>query len=130
MSCQYAINIAKVAQLFVSKAVWTVAGLDMAGRALIHALDSEDEDIRSIAGMFLVQTGQRSEPLLKEALHKGRHLPMVISVLGSIGDPRIVSALRPFTEDSDPEIARAAQDAIQAIDFASQSDPSGRGQDA
>ena len=122
-------NIAKVAQLFVSKAVWSVAGFDMAGRALIHALDSEDEDIRTIAGMFLVQTGQRSEPLLEEALHKGQYLPMVINVLGSIGDPRIVSELRPFTEDSDPEIARAAQDAIRAIDFASQSNPSNESQD-
>ncbi|MCE2484577.1 MAG: hypothetical protein J4F42_03610 [Desulfurellaceae bacterium] len=123
-------NLAKVAQLFVSKAVWNVTGLDVAGRTLIHALDSEDENIRTIAGIFLVQTGQRAEPLLEEALHKGQYLPMVINVLGSIGDPRIVSELRPFTEDSDPEIARAAQDAIQAIDFASQSGPSGRDQDA
>ena len=92
--------------------------------ALIHALNSDDEDIRTIAGMFLVQTGQRAEPLLEEALHKGQYLPMVISVLGSIGDPRIVSELRPFTKDRDPEIAQAAQDAIRAIDFASQSDPS------
>lgn len=120
-------NTAKVAQLFVSKAVWNVTGLDVAGRTLIHALDSKDEDIRTIAGMFLVQTGQRSEPLLKEALHKGQHLPMVIHVLGSIGDPGVESELRPFTEDSDPEIVRAAQDAIRAIDFVSQSDPSGRG---
>lgn len=123
-------NLAKVAQLFVSKAVWNVTGLDVAGRTLIHALDSEDESIRTIAGIFLVQTGQRAEPLLEEALHKGQHLPMVINVLGSIGDPRIVSALRPFTEDSDPEIARAAQDAILAIDFASQSGSSDRDQDA
>ena len=123
-------NIAKAAQLFVSKAVWNVTGLDVAGCMLIQALDSEDEDIRTIAGIFLVQTGQRSEPLLEEALHKGQYLPMVINVLGSIGDPRIVSELRPFTEDSDPEIARAAQDAIRTIDFASQSGPSGRDQDA
>ena len=133
-------NIAKVAQLFVSKAVWTVTGLDAAGRTLIHALDSEDEDIRTIAGMFLVQTGQRAEPLLKEALHKGQHLPMVISILGSIGDPGIKSDLESFLKsfakdeasDSEipPEIAQAVKDAIETIDFASQSDPSGRGQDA
>ena len=120
-------NIAKAAQLFVSRAVWNVTGLNVAGRTLIHALDSEDEDIRTIAGIFLVRTGRRAEPLLEEALHKGQYLPMVINVLGSIGDPRIVSELRPFTEDSDPEVARAAQDAIRAIDFASQSASSDRG---
>ena len=117
-------NLAKVAQLFVSKTVWNVTGFDTAGRALIHALDSDDENIRTIAGMFLVQTGQRAEPLLEEVLHKGQYLPMVINVLGSIGDPRIVSELRPFTKDRDPEIAQAAQEAIRAIDFASQSDSS------
>ena len=117
-------NIAKVAQLFVSKTVWNVTGFDAAGRALIHALNSDDENIRTIAGMFLVQTGQRAEPLLEEALHKGQYLPMVINVLGSIGDPGVVSELRPFTKDRDPEIAQAAQEAIRAIDFASQSDPS------
>jgi len=117
-------NLAKVAQLFVSKTVWNVTGFDAAGRALIHALDSDDENIRTIAGMFLVQTGQRAEPLLEEALHKGQYLPMVINVLGSIGDPEVVSELHPFTKDRDPEIARAARDAIQTIKFARQSDPS------
>ena len=121
-------NLAKVAQLFVSKTVWNVMGFDVAGRALIHALDSDDENVRTIAGMFLVQTGQRAEPLLEEALHKGQYLPMVINVLGSIGDPRIVSELRPFTKDRDPKIAQAAQDAIRTIDFASQSDPPDRHQ--
>lgn len=117
-------NLAKVAHLFVSKTVWNVTGLDAAGRTLIHALNSDDENIRTIAGMFLVQTGQRAEPLLEEALHKGQYLPMVINVLGSIGDPGVVSELHPFTQDSDPEIARAAQDAIRAINFVSQSNPS------
>lgn len=111
-------NIAKAAQLFVSKAVWNVTGLDAAGRALVHALDSDDENVWTIAGMFLVQAGKRAEPLLKEALDEGQHLPMVINVLGSIGDPEVVSALRPFTRNSDPEIARAAQEAIQVIDLA------------
>ena len=90
-------------------------GLDAADRTLIRALDSDDENLRTVAGIFLVRAGQRAEPLLEEALHKGQCLSMVIDVLGSIGDMKVVSELRPFTDDPNPEVAQAAREALQVI---------------
>lgn len=119
-------NLVKAAHLFVSQAVWNVTGLNAAGRTLVRALDSDDENLRTIAGMFLVQAGQRAEPLLEEALHKGQSLPMVIDVLGSIGAPKVVAALRPFLDNPNSEIAQAARDAIRVIDASCQSNFSER----
>lgn len=112
-------KIRAAARLFASKAVWGVTGMDAAGRVLVEALASEDEDVRTIAGILLTKAGRRAEPLLGEALKDGRHVPMVISVLGSIGDPDVVSDLRPFARSDDPEVARAARDAIQVIGMGS-----------
>ncbi len=123
-------NLVKAAQLFVSQAVWNATGLDAAGRTLVRALDSDDENLRTIAGIFLVQAGQRAEPLLEEALHKGQYLPMVIDVLGSIGDPKVIAELHPFIDNPNPEIARAARDAIRAIDASHQSNFSERNENA
>lgn len=100
-------------RLFVSRAFWGLTGIDAAGRVLVDALDAEDEDVRSIAGILLTRAGRRAEPLLEEALARGEHVPMVLSVLGSIGDPEIVPDLRPFARSDDPDVARAAREAIR-----------------
>ena len=95
-----------------------MAGRHAAGKSLVEALASEDEDERVIAGMLLTKAGRRAEPLLEEALKEGRHLPMVIGVLGSIGDPAVVPELQPFVESEDAEVANAARDAIRVISVA------------
>ncbi len=103
-------------RLFVSRAFWGLTGVDAAGRVLVDALDAEDEDVRSIAGILLTRAGRRAEPLLEEALARGEHVPMVLSVLGSIGDPAIVPDLRPFARSDDPDVARAAREAIRTLE--------------
>ena len=113
-----ATNFGEIARIFASRTVWSVTGLDAAGRTLVRALGSQNEDVRTIAGMFLVNAGKRAEPLLEEALREGRQVPMVIDVLGSIGDPQVIPDLRPLTQNPDPEIAQAAREAIRTIDFA------------
>lgn len=87
------------------------------GRSLVDALASNDEDERMIAGILLTRAGRRAEPLLEQALRDGRHLPMVIAVLGSIGDPAMLPELQPFAESDDPDVASAARDAIRVIDL-------------
>ena len=111
-------KIGAAARLFASKAVWGVTGIDAVGRVLVEALNAEDEEVRMIAGILLTRAGRRAEPLLGEALKDGRHVPMVISVLGSIGNPNVLADLRPFARSDDPEVARAARDAIQVIGMA------------
>ena len=85
---------------------------------MVNALGSPDKNIRSIAGMLLVKSGKRAEPLLLEAANRRESLPMVLTVLGSIGDPAVISQLRQFTEDENPDVAKAAQEALKVVQFA------------
>jgi hypothetical protein len=109
--------LARAVGLFVSYAVWRLAGLRSAGRVLVRALGSEDETTRTIAGILLVRAGKKSEPLLKEALNKRENLPVVLTVIGSRGDSKFESELRQFSLDADPDVAKAANDALQLIEL-------------
>ena len=102
--------------LFACNAIWRVTHLRSAGRALVRALGSQDEDLQTIAGMFLVQAGRRAEPLLEEALQRREGLPMVLTVSADIGDRRYEPQLLQFMRDSDPRIAEAAEDALRVLD--------------
>lgn len=110
--------LARALCLFVSNAVWRVFDLRAAGRVLVRALGSEDENSRNIAGMLLVRAGKKSEPLLQEALDKRENLPVVLTVIGSLGDRKFEAELRRFSHDADPDVAKAAKDALQLIEAA------------
>ena len=111
-------NIRMAVRLFASRALWGVTGQSAVGRSLVDALASDDEDERTVAGILLTRAGRRAEPLLEEALKDGRHLAMVIGVLGSIGDPAVLPEIQPFVQSKDPEVANAARDAIRVIGVA------------
>lgn len=103
--------------LFVYRALWYWLGITSAGRALVRALGSSNENIRSIAGILLAKSGKRAEPLLQEALIRRENLPTVLTVLGSIGDPALIPQLRRFADDQNPDVAKAAQEALKVIEF-------------
>ena len=105
----------QVARLYALKSVWNTTGLRPAGRALMEALGSADEGVRTVAGMMLVQSGKRAEPLIEEAIQHGQHLPMVLVMAGDIGAVRLEPALRRFANDPDPEVAKAAQDGLRIL---------------
>lgn len=105
----------QVARLYALKSVWNAIGLRPAGRALLEALGSADEGVRTVAGMMLVQSGKRAEPLIEEAIQHGQHLPMVLVMAGDIGAVRLEPALRRFTSDPDPQVAKAAQDGLRIL---------------
>lgn len=107
---------ARAARLFAHQALWRYARMRPAGRALVRELGSRDEDVRTIAAMFLLKSGRRSAPLLLEALSRRQHVPMVLRVLGDIGDQKLAPELQRFTADPDPRVAQAAQDALRVID--------------
>ena len=65
--------------------------------------------------MFLVQAGKRSQRLLEEALRRRENLPMVLSILASIGDKKFEPELREFSQDRDPQVAQAARDAPRVL---------------
>src|SRR5713101_5013270 len=97
-------KVATALQLFVYTAAWRIVGLSSAGRGLVRALGSDDENIRTLAGMFLVRGGKRAEPLLREALERRQNLPLVITIVGSLGDRTMEPELRPLTSDPDPAV--------------------------
>jgi hypothetical protein len=106
---------AQAARLYLLRSLWTATGLRSAGRALVRALGSPDEGVRTVAGMLLVQAGHRAEPLLEEAIRRRQHLPLVLLIAGDIGAARLEPDLRRLAGDPDPEIARAARDGLRIL---------------
>jgi HEAT repeat protein len=110
--------VASAARLFALGALWRGAGVESAGRALVKALESNDENLRTIAGMMLVKAGRRSVPLLQDALARRESLPMALSVLADLGDPSCETAFRAFASDPDPKVAAAAREALRVLEAA------------
>ena len=108
-------ELGKVAGVFANRALFSTTGLRPAGRALVRALGSEHEDVRAVAGMSLVQSGERAEPLLEEAARRRENLPLVLTILGDIGDPKSEPLLERYTDDEDPEVARSAREALRVL---------------
>ena len=69
----------------------------------------------TVAGMFLVQAGQRSTPLIRQAIAQGHYLPMALTIAADIGAEELVPQIRHFTTDSDPATARAAREALELL---------------
>ena len=108
-------RLSGAARLFLDNALWRLSGWRAAGRRLVEALGSEDEDLRTIAGMLLVKAGRKARPLLEEALAKRQSLPLALTILGDIGDRQTAAKVQPFTQDPDPQVAKAAQDALKVL---------------
>lgn len=107
--------MAKVLQLALDYFVWTWLGVTAGGRSLLRALGSSNENIHTMAGMLLVRAGRRSEPLLLDALRHRQNLPTVITILSDIGSRRSEPEIQRLAEDLDPQVARAAQDALRLL---------------
>lgn len=108
-------DLAGAARMFAWQALWRASSLPRAGRALVAALDSPDENVRTIAGMFLVQAGRRSLGPLREALDRRQNTAMTLSILGSLGGEEAEAMVSAFVNDREPDVARAAQDALRVI---------------
>lgn len=102
-------------KLFLSAAAWRITGIQAAGRVLLRSLNSENENLRTIAGILLVKAGNRAEPLLQEALRRREYLPMTISVIADLGDKELAKDIQPFSSDEDPRVAEAAKQALRAL---------------
>lgn len=114
----------QIARLYALKSVWTATGLRSAGRALVAALGSSDDSVRTIAGMLLVQSGKQAEPLVEEAIRHRQHLPMMLVIAGDIGATRLEPELRRLSTDEDPQVAKAAQHGLEILAAHPTDDPS------
>lgn len=116
-------NLLGLARVLAARALWTKVGLRSAGQHLVRALGSEDENVRTLAGMSLVQAGTRSEVILEEALERREILPLVLTALGDIGDPACRPVVERYVRDRDVEVARAAQAALRTLQVQSATNP-------
>ncbi len=110
-----------LARLYALQSVWLATGFRSAGRALVDALGSRDEGVRTVAGMLLVRAGHRAEPLIAEAIRRRQSLPLVLVIAGDIGAAPLEPELRRLAADADPDVARAARDGLRIM--AAQRDP-------
>ncbi len=101
--------------LFVCTAVWRATRLRFLGRLIIRTLGSNNENMRTIAGLSLVKAGRMAEPLLEEALRRRENLPIVLTILADIGDKRVEPEIRRFSGHEDPEVAEAARQALRVL---------------
>jgi len=104
-----------LARLYGLRSLWLATGLRSAGRALLAALGSRDEGVRTVAGMLLAKAGRRAEPLIAEAIRRRQSLPLVLVIAGDIGAAALEPELRRLAADPDPDVARAAQDGLRIM---------------
>jgi len=109
-------DVAGAARLYGWNMLWRATGARSAGRVLIEALGAPDEDLRVVAGIFLVRGARNAEPLLEEALAHRKHLPEVIAILADIGDPKYKAEFQRLAEHPDPAVADAARDAMRVLE--------------
>lgn len=108
-------QVAKSLGLFGHHAAFKAMSAPASARALVRALESTDETARTLAGMFLVKSGRKSIPYLREALAERRSVPIVLQILADIGDPSVEPEIAAFANDAEPDIRRAANDALETL---------------
>lgn len=108
-------NVLSAGYLFLCKLFWSLTHWNRAAQPLVRALGSRDETLRTIAGMFLVQAGPRSVPVLTEALRDRKNLPMVLSVVASVRDKKLEPYVRALQSDTDVNVAAAARHALDVL---------------
>lgn len=110
-------NVTGAVALFGYKTAFQTIGSARAARALVHALASPDENVRTMAGMFLVQIGDRAIPFLRAGLEGGQNVPVILAILADIGDPHTRPDIESFLGSPDPIISSSARDALETLDL-------------
>jgi hypothetical protein len=85
-------------RVLAAGATWRLTGLASAGDALLDAVAHGEETDRTLAEMLLVRAGDRSVPLVADAVLSGRGDADLVDVLASID-----------TTDARAALARMAQ---------------------
>ncbi len=107
-------KLADAAAVFAAYGAWRATGSARAGAQLARALASDDETSRTVAGTLLARATDRALPLLRANLSQGIAVAMTLRVLADAGGREVVDEIEPYTHNSDPQIARAARDALAA----------------
>jgi hypothetical protein len=122
------VAVTAAAKVIGAATAWRLAGNAAAGRALLTAVTRGEETEQTLAAMMLVRAGDRSVPLVTDALLAGSADPTLVDVLASIGTDRARAALRTVSEAREPTVAApskaAATEALRTLDeIGRQGDP-------
>jgi hypothetical protein len=109
------VSVAASAKLFAAGASWRLAGVPTAGRALLTAATTGAENEKTLAGMFLVQAGDRSVPLLTSAVLAGGTDRTLVDALASIGSDQARAALVTVAGAQDGVAPRTREAAVEAL---------------
>jgi len=109
-------GVAASVKLLAAGAAWRLTGLPPAGNALVGALVDGAESEQTLAGILLVNAGDRSVPLVREATSSGAGAPELVDVLASIGTDTARSALERVAAATSGEMAAAAEQALATLD--------------
>jgi len=104
------------ARLLTAGSAWRLTGLRATGRALVSAITGSDPDDRVLAGILLTRAGDRSVPLIADAIAAGANPADLIDVLASIGSDAARAALQATTRSTRPDVATAARQALHTLD--------------
>ena len=97
-----------------------------AGDRLLDMMQADDEQTRTLAGMALVQAGERSVGLIESALDKGTAPAQAVRLLADIGGDHARSVLDAAASRKDA-IAESAAEALDLLDRIEElDDPEGR----
>ena len=98
-------------------------GLRSAGRSLVRAVSSGDEQASTLAGIFLVKTGKRSVSLVSEALENSAGSPVLATILGDLGGEQAETELARLAESGKGDVATAAKRALRDLEQIKRMDP-------
>jgi hypothetical protein len=109
------VKLARALSTFAKSAALRL-GSAAAGRGLLGDFASDDETVRTLAGMFLVRNGRRSLPILREALVRREQMPAVLTMLGDIATDESAQLIRQYVGDREPEVDAAARAALDILE--------------
>lgn len=104
------------ARLLATGATWRATGTRAAGRALVRGAATGGTDDRVLAGILLTRAGDRSVPLIRDALATADVPTVLVDVLASIGTPAARAALDDAARAERADLATAARRALDALD--------------
>ena len=107
--------VLSTARVFAAAALWRL-GVTSAGRGIVEAAAGDDEDTSTVAGMLLTNAGDRSVPLIGEAVAAGGASLVLVDVLASIGSESALGELRKLAIEAGGDIATEADAAVRRLE--------------
>lgn len=115
-------NVGNSLKVIAAGVAWRTVGNKSAGKELVQAFTSDDEQSRNLAGISLVKAGDRSVDLIEKLRARGRLTPELVKLLPDIGGQRSKALLSELAADKGP-VADAAVESLELLEEIEQLGP-------